>query len=326
MMKLSNMVRGLSEDTIAQSLIQHWEHDEGSLMFWRASSNFVYAFENKQEKYFLRFSYQQESSIEQITDELAFMEYLRSNDYPCVVSVVSVNGNYIETVQHPEGAYFAVVFHAATGVGLDESITTVQCENWGKSLASLHQLSGLYEPSHSRQWDWQDILQKINTILQSYPNEKEAMQELKTLTDYLQSLPISSSNYGLIHYDFQLDNLFYEEKYRSFNVIDFDDAVYSWYAHDIVTALDDFLDDDMNVDHSPVKSFLQGYRSIRPLSEEDVRTFPYFQRFMKLYQFSKLLWTLEGSDIVDAPQWLDDLKIKLARARDRLRNEFKKQI
>ncbi|MDQ1232614.1 Ser/Thr protein kinase RdoA (MazF antagonist) [Paenibacillus sp. SORGH_AS306] len=145
---------------------------------------------------------------------------------------------------------------------------------------------------------------------------------MNTLTAYLQFLPISSSNYGLIHYDFQLDNLFYEEKHRSFHVIDFDDAVYSWYAHDIVTALDDFLDDDMNVEHSPVKSFLQGYRSIRPLSEEDVRTFPYFQRFMKLYQFSKLLWTLEGSDIVDAPQWLDDLKIKLVRARDRLRDRF----
>lgn len=139
---------------------------------------------------------------------------------------------------------------------------------------------------------------------------------------YLQSLPISNSNYGLIHYDFQLDNLFYEEKYRSFHVIDFDDAVYSWYAHDIVTALDDFLHNDINLKHSPVNSFLQGYCLIRPLSEEDVQTFPYFQRFMKLYQFSKLLWTLEGSDIVDAPQWLDDLKIKLVRARDRLRDGF----
>lgn len=142
------------------------------------------------------------------------------------------------------------------------------------------------------------------------------------LTAYLQNLPILSSNYGLIHYDFQLDNLFYEEKHRSFNVIDFDDAVCSWYVNDIVTALDDFLDDDMNVDHSSVKSFLQGYRSIRPLSDEYVRTFPYFQRFMKLYQFSKLLWTLEGSDIADAPQWLDDLKIKFVRARDCFRQGF----
>lgn len=324
MMKLSNMVQGLSEDAIAKSLIQHWEHDEGSLMFWRASSNFVYAFENKQKRYFLRFSYQQESSIEQITDELGFMKYLRSKSYPCVAPVLSVHGKDIETIQNAKGTYFAVVFQEATGDGLDESITELQFEDWGKSLASLHQLSELYENNSNRQWDWQSMLQKIDAILQAYPNEKEAMNELHTLTDYLQSLPISKRNYGLIHYDFQLDNLFYEEQQRSFHVIDFDDAVYSWYAHDIVTALDDFLDDDINVGHPQVNSFLQGYRSIRLLSDADLKAFPYFQRFMKLYQFSKLLWMLEDSDIIDAPQWLGDLKLKLVRARDRLRNGFKK--
>ena len=187
--------------------------------------------------------------------------------------VLSVNGKYIETVQHQEGAYFAVVLQTARGAGLDENINEIQCEDWGKSLASLHQLSELYDPSSNRQWDWQGILQKIDTILQAYPNEKEAMQELSTLTAYLQSLPISSSNYGLIHYDFQLDNFFYEEKHRLFNVIDVDDTVYSWYAHDNVTALDYFLNDDMNVDHSPVKSFLEGYRSIRLLSEEVIKLF-----------------------------------------------------
>lgn len=90
-------------------------------------------------------------------------------------------------------------------------------------------------------------------------------------------------SYGLIHYDFQLDNIFYEENNRAFSVIDFDDAVYSWYAHDIVTALDDFLGDDMmNLDHYQVKSFLKGYCSVIPLSNEDINPFPYFQRLMKL--------------------------------------------
>lgn len=90
-------------------------------------------------------------------------------------------------------------------------------------------------------------------------------------------------SYGLIHYDFQLDNIFYEENNRAFSVIDFDDAVYSWCAHDIVTALDDFLGDDMmNLDHYQVKSFLKGYCSVIPLSNEDINPFPYFQRLMKL--------------------------------------------
>ncbi|WP_046226130.1 phosphotransferase enzyme family protein [Paenibacillus dauci] len=322
MMKLSNMVKGLSGDAIAQELIQHWEHDESSLLFWRASSNFVYAFEHKQTRYFLRFSSDQEHSIRQITAELEYMEYLLSHNYPCVAPVRSVHGRYVETLAHNGGTYFAVVFQAAAGAALDEDITEMQCEDWGRSLATLHQLAMSYQPDQVTRWSWQDILQNIDTVLQAHPDEKEAVEELRILTAQLHSLPISSNNFGLIHYDFQLDNLFYQEERRLFTVIDFDDAFYSWYVQDLVTALDDFLDDDMNLDHSQVKSFLQEYRLVRPLSDEDMRALPYLQRFMKLYQFSKLLWSLEGSDIVDAPEWLEDLKIKLARARDRLRQGF----
>lgn len=297
----------------------------GTLMFWRASSNFVYAFENKQEKYFLRFSYDQENSIEQITAELEFMEYLKSNHYPCVSPILSVNGKYIETVQKSEGTYFAVVFSSAKGNTLDENITELQCEDWGRSLASLHQLSRVYEPSDTKRSNWQDILRKIDDMLQRYPEEQEAIEELGKLTERLQSFPISNSNYGLIHYDFQLDNIFYEENNRVFSVIDFDDAVYSWYVHEIVTALDDFLGDDMNLENFQVKSFLKGYSSVIPLSDEDINQFPYFQRFMKLYRFSKLLWSLEGSDVTDTPKWLDDVKLKFARVRDELRRGFQEQ-
>ncbi|WP_138496001.1 phosphotransferase enzyme family protein [Paenibacillus pinistramenti] len=325
MMKLSNMVKGLASDAVAKSLIQNWEHDEGTLMFWRASSNFVYAFENKQEKYFLRFSYDQENSFEQITAELEFMKYLKSNHYPCVSPILSVNEKYIETVQNSERTYFAVVFSSAKGITLNENITEVQCEDWGRSLAFLHQLSRVYEPVSTKRFNWQDILRKIDAMLQAFPDEKEAIEELGKLIERLQSFPISKSNYGLIHYDFQLDNIFYEEKNRSFSVIDFDDAVYSWYAHDIVTALDDFLGDDMNLENFQVKSFLKGYSSVIPLSDEDINQFPYFQRFMKLYRFSKLLWSLEGSEVSDAPKWLDDVKLKFARVRDELRLGFQEQ-
>ena len=54
----------------------------------------------------------------------------------------------------------------------------------------------------------------------------------------LESLPLSSSDYGVIHYDFEPDNVFYDEKDGTFSVIDFDDAICCWYALDVVRALD----------------------------------------------------------------------------------------
>lgn len=131
MMKLSNMVKGLDGDHIAQQLIAYWEHDEGTLMFWRASSNFIYAFEHGQKRYFLRFSHSQKNSIEQVTAELEFMEHLRSHQYNCVAPVPSFRNQYIETVARGGDVYFAMVFEAAHGTELDESIDRAQCEDWG---------------------------------------------------------------------------------------------------------------------------------------------------------------------------------------------------
>lgn len=271
----------------------------------------------------LRFCHEEENSIEQINAELSFLEYLKSRNYPCASPVLSIHDKYVEQVGDQEENYFAVVFQSAEGITLDEGLTEEQGEQWGRSLALLHQLSKEYKPSGTPRVSWRDILFKMEYTLKKYPNETEATQLLSKLTKELQSLSFSTHNYGLIHYDFQLDNVFYERNTNSFNVIDFDDAFYSWYVQDIVTALDDFLENDtsMILNHPQVIAFLKGYRSIVPLSEDDLSHLPYFRMFMKLYQFTRLLRSLENADIPDAPDWLVNLKVRLGCMRDEIRTK-----
>lgn len=64
MMNLRNMVQGLESDAVALGLIAQWEHDKGTIKFWRASSTFVYAFKRKRKTYFLRFVFEQETPLE----------------------------------------------------------------------------------------------------------------------------------------------------------------------------------------------------------------------------------------------------------------------
>lgn len=323
MMNLVNMVKGLAMDMVASRIIENWEHDKGTLKFWRASSNFVYVFAYKNKKYFLRFCHEEENSIEQINAELSFLEYLKSRNYSCASPVLSIHDKYVEQVVDQEENYFAVVFQSAEGITLDEGLTEEQGEKWGQSLALLHQLSKEYKPSGTPRVSWQDILLEIENTLKKYPDEVEATQLLAKLTKQLQSLSFSTQNYGLIHYDFQLDNVFYDKNTNSFNVIDFDDAFYSWYVQDIVTALDDFIENDtsMILSHPQVSAFLKGYGSIVPLSQDELAQLPYFRKFMKLYQFTRLLRSLENADIPDAPDWLVNLKVKLAYARDEIRSK-----
>lgn len=324
MMKLENMVRGLASDTIAQRLIQFWEHDEGTLELWRASSNFVYAFERNQVKYFLRFSFEQDKNIEQLKAELEYMQYLHLNGFPSVTPIKSLSGELMETLMTPEATYIAVVFSAAKGINLDsDTITEKQMEEWGKSLGSLHCLSKKFEPVSERRNSWVDTIHFMESVFQKHPTELNALEELGRVTTWLQSLPTGNDVYGLIHYDFQLDNIFFEEnENHSFNVIDFDDAMYHWYAIDIVTALDDFIDDDNPHSKLLIQSFLNGYRSKMVLENDVAAQFPQYQRYANLYKFAKLLKTLECEEINDTPPWFDELKVKLVRVADGLRKTF----
>jgi len=325
-MKLENMVRGLASDTIAQRLIQFWEYDEGTLELWRASSNFVYAFERNRVQYFLRFSFEQDKNIEQLKAELEYMQYLHLNGFPSVTPIKSISGELIETLMTSEGTYIAVVFSAANGINLDsDTITKKQMEEWGKSLGSLHCLSKKFEPGPERRINWLDTVQFMESVFQKHPTELIALEELSRVTTWLHSIPTGNDVYGLIHYDFQLDNIFFKEnKNHSFNVIDFDDAIYHWYALDIVTALDDFIDDNNPHSKLLIQSFLNGYRSKMVLEDDVVAQFPQYQRYANLYKFSRLLRSLDYEEINETPPWFDELKVKLVRVTDELRKTFQK--
>lgn len=325
MMKLENMVRVLASDTVARSLIQFWEHDEGSLKLWRASSNFVYAFKRNQNQHFLRFSFEQDKTIDQLKAELEYMQYLHLNGYPSVIPVQSLNGKFIERLNMPEGAYMAVVFSAANGINLNsDNITEKQMEEWGKSLGSLHCLSKRFEPGLERRKSWLDTVEVMGSVLKRHPVELIALEELSRVTSWLQSLSKDNDTYGLIHYDFQLDNIFFEDNTNCFHVIDFDDAMYHWYALDIVTALEDFIDEENPYSKLLIQSFLNGYRSKKDLEDDVMDQFPYYQRYANLYKFCRLLKSLDHEVIKDAPAWYDGLKGKLICVTDDLRMTFQK--
>jgi Ser/Thr protein kinase RdoA (MazF antagonist) len=318
------MVIGLASDSVAKGLIQCWEHDEGTLKFWRASSNFVYAFNHNNQRCFLRFSSEQENYIEQIYAELDFMQYLHRHSYPCAAPIFSKDGNLIETVKTSTGLYFGVVFSQAKGEPLEiEEMTDIQLEQWGRSLATLHSLSKTYEPGVTKRRSWHDILNSVDTILQRYPLEHEAKTELNRIKSWLNSLSLSNDDFGLIHYDFQLDNVLWDEQEHHFNVFDFDDSMYHWFVMDIVTTLKDLFGNHGQEAERKIESFLSGYRSILPLDDEMVKLFPKFLRFDQLYRFSRLLWSLENSDIDKAPPWYDGLKTKLKMVSDEMSPRFR---
>lgn len=328
MMSLKNMVRGLEDHSVAKQLIQHWEHDPDTLKFWRASSNFIYLFEKNGVRQFLRFIHEEDNTFDNIQAELDFMQHLRAGNCPTVSPVLSNNQRSIESISIAgHGRYYGVVFEEATGVPLAlDSITQQQAEEWGQSLASMHLLSETYASGAAKRASWLDALNIVSAVLQRYPCEIAARQELERVLELLSKLPTGTKHIGLIHYDFQLDNVFYDEREARFCIIDFDDAMIHWYAMDIAAAISELVEQQNAQADSNIEHFLTGYRSIRYLDESWVQLLPLFQRFSNLYTFARLLRSVEAMDDRHSPEWAVGLKDKLSEICARIRKNFRPAI
>jgi Ser/Thr protein kinase RdoA (MazF antagonist) len=126
---------------------------------------------------------------------------------------------------------------------------------------------------------------------------------IKSGLAWLDTLP--AQDYGLIHGDFELDNLVWDGE--RVQVLDFDAAVYTWYAVDIATTLQDvwFGADIAGADREQrLDWFFRGYTEISPLPGGLRSMLPRFLKLLIAVKVARLLQaystTIDRSD----PEWL----------------------
>jgi Ser/Thr protein kinase RdoA (MazF antagonist) len=300
---------------LAEMILRNWEFDEQSLemfKYYRISSNAVYPFRFQDQVRLLRFAPKMEKNKDHIAAELEFIAYLRTNGYGAMESVVSMNGEELAEVRTPWGEYYASVFKRVTGVQINATdFGDNVIFSHGKALGKLHSLSSVYRPEGRTRESHDDVLDGIRKTLLEFPAETAALEETRLLHDYFASIPRTKSNYGLIHYDFEYDNVFYDEQSNSCNVIDFDDSMYHWYAMDIEQALDSLRDYIPNeIFNRKKRIFMDGYETEYELSEEMASILPACRRFANLYGYVRVLRAME-EQWANEPEWLVKLRGKL---------------
>ena len=67
-------------------------------------------------------------------------------------------------------------------------------------------------------------------------------KELDEVWQALNKLPQTSDTFGLIHYDFEPDNVFWDENNQHCTAIDFEDSMYHFFLVDLEQALDALLE------------------------------------------------------------------------------------
>lgn len=315
---------------LAHMVLSNWENDtedSNFLKYYRISSNAVYWCKNQGNTFFLRFISSEEKSKEKILAELEFLRYLRNCGYSAVDTILSKAGNELEEVNTPWGTYYAVAFKEVSGKSMDRILLTDDIIfGFGTALGKLHKLSSEYKPVNNIRNDWKETMDWMEDVLSNFPDEITAKNELNMLKDYLFKLPTTKENFGLIHYDFEPDNVFYDEITKTYNPIDFDDAVYHWYAMDIVQALDNMKEDMSDEQIEPaINEFIKGYRSVYDISEDMLKLLSIFRRYANLYGYVRVLRSIEEK-WNNEPEWMVNLRIRLENGLNRKKCSFTKPI
>lgn len=323
MMKLKHLY---DNRDLAEMILENWDYDGNKLDLlnhYRISANAIYPFESNGVRCFLRFSPIEERSVETIQAELEFLRYLRAKHYLANDILLSRTGKELEYIDTPWGNYLAVVFKGVPGNPLNKvKLTDTIIFGYGQALGMLHKLSRSYIPSQYKRVSWKEQLNWMSDVLAGYTDEATAKTEIKILRTFLSQLPVSADIYGLVHYDFETDNVFYDEQGKRFHVIDFDDAVYHWFAIDIEQAIDSLIDTIPLDRKTEAKNlFIQGYQSIMLIDESMLDIMPVFRRYVNLYGYVRILRSTKDQ-WKNEPEWMVNLRSKLNAAMENRKKNF----
>lgn len=324
MMKLSTMLKVASTvDTewrspLAEKILERWGYDEGSVYAFRYSANFIFICKRNKQTYFLRFNEESEKNVEALEEEMKLLNTLAGLSLPIARPVASLTGKEVEAVETEYGTYYASVFEALPGKQYEmEELELHQFVKWGSALGKLHEsMKKLDGISLVNRKTWRDHLHEVEQILSN--QEIAAKKELQILISWAENLPVTKDNFGIVHYDFELDNLRWEGD--QIGMLDFDDCSCYWYVADIAFALRDL--DEKKMANANFANFIKGYKSKTSLNDQLLEQLPMFQRLHNLTVFAKLLRSVDIQNASEHPEWMTDLRGKLVKKIDDLRKSF----
>lgn len=299
---------------VIDQIAERWPHDAGSARFFRSSANFIATYQRGGERRFLRFADSTERDRDPIQAELDLVLWLASRGLKVSVPEPSLNGSFLETVEVDGRTYHAVAFIGLSGAQFDsDDLDETGFRRWGDALGSLHgALTSYSSITSTARRSWRDDLTFIERHIP--PDAVEIRFEFLDLKAILLSLPAGQDHVGLIHFDFELDNLVWGD--NAIAMLDFDDCAHHWYAADIAFALRDLFDAGRAMDDPSVRAFLHGYCARTAITATMVDAIPAFSRLSRLFGYARIARSLDLDPSPEYPDWLNGL---IARFQDRNR-------
>ncbi len=237
--------------------------------------------------------------------ELALMSDLHRGGLRVSRPVPRTDGSLLGRVRAAEGDRQVALFTPAEGVDVRE-IEPRHAEAYGRLAAKLHTMADDSLPPYARiHIDERHLLDEPLTAIRARMGDEDGcagdlayLEEIAArVRERLATLPRTLPAYGLCHGDLHPGNVRFGDDEEP-TLFDFDWFGYGWRAYDLTVFLwNSYLENRPKTWRAPRwRAFLRGYRSIRPLTADDLAPVP-------LFLVARHIW-LMGLDCRGQSDWL----------------------
>jgi Ser/Thr protein kinase RdoA (MazF antagonist) len=272
---------------------------DAQLELIRHRENAVYKVTTAKENFVLRVHRSGYHSNDALRSELQWMDSLRLSGIPTPEIVKTRQGEsfiIVETEEVPEPRQVDL-FAWINGVPIsdltDKKDELSMHRRIGELMAGLHNHADGWTPPGNftrHAWDNEGLLGenpvwgRFWELIHFNGEQRERILKAKTIARrQLLDFGRNDDRYGLIHCDFLPENLLKDGE--TIRIIDFDDCGYGWHMFDIATSMFAYAVEDNIKDIKT--AFIQGYRSRRELSDEQLE---YFDLFLLLRLMTTCGW------------------------------------
>lgn len=296
---------------VADAIGLRWGLAPGSARWHRSSASHVFfVAEAADHGAYLRFVPDCHRTYQSFAGVAALMGELAERRLRVARPIKSLSGGLVETVHTGLGPMHAMLVEAVVGEQLDvEDISTPHARAWGAALARLHHDSAGLGERLPQAVAW---LRQLPELCSDDPVLAAAVAGLAAL---LEDLPRDPAGFGIVHGDFELDNMGWSG--LQLTAYDFDEAGWSWYAGDIAYAVRDLTDATGIPTSAHVAlfdGFIGGYRTVRPLDQADVDRLPLFSALNAARDIASIRRAMDVTDLTGAPAWQVRLSNSLEQA------------
>jgi len=240
--------------------------------------NHVYLVTDQTQKYVFRvYSLQWRTELE-ISEEIRLLNLLKEQQLAVSYPIADTQAQYIQMLNAPEGIRFGVMFSYAPGEKTFNFSPELHFKI-GEMMARFHQLTqGLHlkRVTYTPEKLLSDSLQHFFGFLpENTPEVVFIRQTQQYLHKQLEKVDTSQIRQGVVHLDIWFDNLNILNE-RDITIFDFDFCGNGWQCLDIGYYIMQIHSTEANENEYKLKaeSFLKGYESVTPLSNEERRILP----------------------------------------------------